>query len=150
MSWLRLYDPAAEDDCTAALANGVGQDFGDAMQGTAVDDVEADRRKRDGEEEAGRVRRRKRDGEEEAGRVRKRDGSDIAKSGDFSGRRKREEAGRSGTKRDERDEAGRAGRSGTGPILLSQATFLLAHIANSGPVPLSRSDPSRFPASYCQ
>ncbi len=29
--------------------------------------------------------------------------------------------------------------SGTGPILLSQATFLLAHIANSGPVPL------RFP-----
>ena len=26
--------------------------------------------------------------------------------------------------------------SGTGPILLSQATFLLAHIANSGPVPL--------------
>ena len=27
--------------------------------------------------------------------------------------------------------------SGTGPILLSQATFLLAHIANSGPVPLS-------------
>ena len=29
-------------------------------------------------------------------------------------------------------------RSGTGPILLSQATFLLAHIANSGPVPFSR------------
>jgi hypothetical protein len=27
-------------------------------------------------------------------------------------------------------------RSGTGPILLSQATFLLAHIANIGPVPL--------------
>ena len=27
-------------------------------------------------------------------------------------------------------------RNGTGPILLSQATFLLAHIANSGPVPL--------------
>src|SRR5271157_245153 len=27
--------------------------------------------------------------------------------------------------------------SGTGPILLSQATFLLAPIANSGPVPLS-------------
>src|SRR5271165_1044908 len=26
--------------------------------------------------------------------------------------------------------------SGTGPILLSQASFLLAHIANSGPVPL--------------
>ncbi len=32
----------------------------------------------------------------------------------------------------------RAG-SGTGTILLSQVTFLLAHIANSGPVPLSRS-----------
>ena len=31
--------------------------------------------------------------------------------------------------------------------MLSQATFLLAHIANNGPVPLSRSDPSRFPAS---
>ena len=30
------------------------------------------------------------------------------------------------------EEAG----SGTGPILLSQATFLLAHIANNGPVPL--------------
>ena len=29
--------------------------------------------------------------------------------------------------------------SGTGPILLSQATFVLAHIANSGPVPLSAS-----------
>src|SRR5271157_1367481 len=29
------------------------------------------------------------------------------------------------------------GGSGTGPILLSQATFLLAHIADSGPVPLS-------------
>ena len=35
--------------------------------------------------------------------------------------------------------------SGTGPILLSQATFLLAHIANSGPVPLSRS--GRVPLS---
>jgi len=34
--------------------------------------------------------------------------------------------------------------SGTGPILLSQASFLLAHIANSGPVPLSA---SRFPLS---
>ena len=33
----------------------------------------------------------------------------------------------------------KAVRSGTGPILLSQATFLLAHIANSGPVPLSAS-----------
>src|SRR5208337_3050695 len=33
--------------------------------------------------------------------------------------------------------------SGTGPILLSQATFLLAHIANSGPVPLSA------PADLC-
>ena len=32
--------------------------------------------------------------------------------------------------------------SGTGPILLSQASFLLAH--NSGPVPLSASCP------YCQ
>ncbi len=31
----------------------------------------------------------------------------------------------------------RGSGSGTGPILLSQATFLLAHIANSGPVPLS-------------
>ena len=42
--------------------------------------------------------------------------------------------------------------SGTGPILLSQATFLLAHIANSGPVPLPLSLPIadlsrfRFPA----
>ena len=36
-----------------------------------------------------------------------------------------------------------AGGSGTGPILLSQATFVLAHIANSGPVPLSAV--SRFP-----
>ncbi len=35
--------------------------------------------------------------------------------------------------------------SGTGPILLSQATFLLAHIANNGPVPLPAS--SRFPLS---
>ena len=35
--------------------------------------------------------------------------------------------------------------SGTGPILLSQATFLLAHIANNGPVPLyPRAGPSRF------
>ena len=35
-------------------------------------------------------------------------------------------------------EAGSPGEgSGTGPILLSQATFLLAHIANNGPVPLS-------------
>ena len=32
--------------------------------------------------------------------------------------------------------------SGTGPILLSQATFLLAHIANSGPVPLSSATPA--------
>ncbi len=39
-----------------------------------------------------------------------------------------EEAGR---------ERGSERGSGTGPILLSQATFLLAHIANSGPVPLS-------------
>ena len=31
----------------------------------------------------------------------------------------------------------RGAGSGTGPILLSQATFVLAHIANSGPVPLS-------------
>ncbi len=30
----------------------------------------------------------------------------------------------------------RAGGSGTGPILLSQASFLLAHIANIEPVPL--------------
>ncbi len=42
-----------------------------------------------------------------------------------------------------RHEAGRG--SGTGPILLSQATFLLAHIANNGPVPLPAS--SRFPLS---
>ena len=28
-------------------------------------------------------------------------------------------------------------RSGAGPILLSQETFLVAHIANGGPVPLS-------------
>ena len=35
--------------------------------------------------------------------------------------------------------------SGTGPILLSQATFLLAHIANNGPVPrFALTDPSRF------
>src|SRR5271157_1050889 len=33
------------------------------------------------------------------------------------------------------------GGSGTGPILLSQASFLLAHIASSGPVPLSASGP---------
>ena len=33
---------------------------------------------------------------------------------------------------DRGEEAG----SGTGPILLSQATFLLAHTANSGPDPL--------------
>ncbi len=33
--------------------------------------------------------------------------------------------------------------SGTGPILLSQATFLLAHIANSGPVPLRFNNPCR-------
>ena len=36
-----------------------------------------------------------------------------------------------------RGEAGQTGRSGTGPILLSQASFLLAHIANSA-VPLPR------------
>src|SRR5208337_94818 len=43
-----------------------------------------------------------------------------------------------GRKRDRGEEAGqvRRGGSGTGPILLSQASFLLAHIANSGPVPL--------------
>ena len=36
--------------------------------------------------------------------------------------------------------------SGTGPILLNQASFLLAHIANSGPVPVSASSlsASRF------
>ena len=34
-------------------------------------------------------------------------------------------------------EAGQRSGSGTGPILLSQATFLLPHISNSGPVPLS-------------
>ena len=50
---------------------------------------------------------------------------------------------------------GSARGSGTGPILLSQATFLLAHIANSGPVPLPASCPasrflSRFPLPYCQ
>src|SRR5271157_515528 len=48
-----------------------------------------------------------------------------------------EEAGRRGSGTDE--EAGQRRGSGTGPILLSQATFLLAHIANSGPVPLSLS-----------
>ena len=54
----------------------------------------------------------------------------------FAGPFKREEAGH------KREEAGQqAGGSGTGPILLSQATFLLAHIANSGPVPLSVSPP---------
>ena len=37
------------------------------------------------------------------------------------------------------------GGNGTGPILLSQATFLLAHIANSGPVPLPNTPLSRFP-----
>ena len=35
--------------------------------------------------------------------------------------------------------------SGTGPLLLSQAAFPLAHISNSGLVPLSSSDLSRFP-----
>ena len=53
------------------------------------------------------------------------------------------EAGRhggSGTARGKRDARG------TGPILLSQATFLLAHIANHGPVPLSPF-PSRFPVA---
>ena len=76
---------------------------------------------------------------------RKRDRSDIVAGG--SGR---EEAGQvryCGRKRDRSDIAG---GSGTGPILLSQATFLLAHIANSGPVPLFRfplpiADLSRFP-----
>ena len=54
-----------------------------------------------------------------------------------------------GRKRDGSDIAKSVEGSGTGPILLSQATFLLAHIANNGPVPLSRvlTDPSRFPAS---
>ena len=37
------------------------------------------------------------------------------------------------------DEVRKRSGSGTGPILLSQATFLLAHIANNGSVPLSRS-----------
>src|SRR5271157_5572428 len=45
------------------------------------------------------------------------------------GKRKRDRSGK--RKRD------RGSGSGTGPILLSQATFMLAHIANSGPVPLS-------------
>ncbi len=38
--------------------------------------------------------------------------------------------------------------SGSGPILLSQATFLLAHIANSGPVPLSPGPAFRSPG-FC-
>ena len=57
---------------------------------------------------------------------------------DGSGKRgKRDGSGESG----KRDGSGK--RSGTGPILLSQATFVLAHIANSGPVPLSLSAPTR-------
>ncbi len=42
--------------------------------------------------------------------------------------------------------------SGTGPIWLSQATFLLAHIANSGPVPfpsrIANSGPVPFPSRF--
>ena len=54
--------------------------------------------------------------------------------------------------RDMREETGRARKrdgdargNGTGPILLSQATFLLAHIANNGPVPLSPRRPAFSP-----
>src|SRR5271157_604124 len=44
----------------------------------------------------------------------------------------------------DRSRRGESGTGpGTGPILLSQATFVLAHIANSGPVPLSASTVSR-------
>ena len=75
---------------------------------------------------------RKRDRSEEAGQQGSETGPIL-----LSHRRKRdtpEEAGQeeAGQKRDRKRD-----RSGTGPILLSQATFLLAHIANSGPVPLS-------------
>jgi hypothetical protein len=52
-----------------------------------------------------------------------------------------QEAGGSG-KRDRKRGTG----SGTGPILLSQASFLLAHIANSGPVPLPAPPPVPLPA----
>ena len=45
--------------------------------------------------------------------------------------------GGSGTGGRKRDRSDIGGGSGTGPILLSQVTFLLAHIANSGPVPFS-------------
>ena len=38
--------------------------------------------------------------------------------------------------------------NGTGPILLSQATFLLAHIANSGPVPLAVLTPVPLPLRF--
>jgi hypothetical protein len=56
--------------------------------------------------------------------------------------RKRDTEGRKRDKGRKRgQEAGQRAGSGTGPILLSQASFLLAHIANSGP--LSR---FRFPA----
>ena len=49
-----------------------------------------------------------------------------------------------------RGRGSRTGRgSGTGPILLSQATFVLAHIANSGPVPLAvLADLSRLPLRF--
>ena len=68
-----------------------------------------------------------------------------------SGTRKRGTRAGQGSGTRKRDkEAGQGQGSGTGPILLSQATFLLAHIANSGPVPLSAPRPafrssSRFP-----
>ena len=43
----------------------------------------------------------------------------------------------SGKRRSRKTKRTNEVRNGTGPILLSQATFLLAHIANDGPVPLS-------------
>ena len=61
------------------------------------------------------------------------------RSARMAGARKRDRSGRG---------SGRRG-SGTGTILLSQATFLLAHIANNGPVPLSRSRPKRSAISFC-
>ncbi len=52
----------------------------------------------------------------------------------------------SGTGEGKRDGSDIARESGTGPILQSQATFLLAHIANSGPVPLRPWSPKVVPS----
>ena len=48
------------------------------------------------------------------------------------------------------EEAGRVRGSGTGPILLSRASFLPAHTANSGPVPLPLPSGPVQPPAVCQ